>query len=109
MPAEIAKGTVPAQTVVIGNTIAARNFTYTVNALAPTISVATFAVRTPGGTQLLLADCTVASNVVTRPLVAHTVTAEWPKGRLNWDIEVTISGAQKTWVSGEFVMLATAQ
>jgi len=109
MPAEIAKGTVPTQTLVVGNTLPARQFTFSVNAGAPTISAAYFAVKTPAGVQLLRTACSIAGAVVTRPSVAASTTAAWPAGRLNWDIEVTISGQEKTYIGGQFNLLTTAQ
>ena len=109
MPAEIAKGTAPIQTIVCGNTLPARPFTFAVNSSAPTISSAFFAVKTPAGVQLLRAACSIAGAVVTRPSVTAAVTATWPAGRLNWDIETTISGEEKTYIGGQFAMLATAQ
>lgn len=109
MPAETAKGTAPAQTLVIGNTLPARPFTFAVNAGAPTISAAYFAVKTPAGVQLLRVACSIAGAVVTRPSVAAAVTAAWPAGRLNWDIEITIDGQEKTYIGGQFNLLTTAQ
>ena len=104
-----AQGTAPLQTIVVGNTIPARNFTYTVNSVTPSITEAWFAVKTPGGKQLIRVACAIAGGVVTRPVVAASVTANWPVGRLNWDIETTVSSQEKTWVFGEFLMLKTAQ
>ena len=105
----VAQGTAPAQTLVIGNTLHARAFTFAVNAAAPTISAAYFAVKTPAGVQLLRVACSIAGAVVTRPSVAAAVTAAWPAGRLNWDIETTIGGVEKTYIKGEFALLVTAQ
>ena len=109
MPAETAKGTVPIQILVCGNTLPALEFTYSVNDAAPTISAAYFAVKTPAGVQLLRVACPIAGAVVTRPSVSATVTAAWPTGRLNWDLETTVSGQEKTWVGGQFTVLPTAQ
>ena len=105
----VAQGSAPTQTLVIGNTLPARAFTYSINASPPTISAAFFAVKTPAGVQLLRAACSIAGAVVTRPSVSATVTAAWPSGRLNWDIETTIGGVEKTYIKGEFALLVTAQ
>lgn len=109
MPAEIASGTVPTQTIKQGNTLPARQFTYSLNGNAPTITAAFFAVKTPAGVQLLRVPCTIAGAVVTRPAVAATVTATWPPGRLNWDIETTVSLQEKTWIEGQLFLKTTAQ
>jgi len=105
----VAQGSAPTQTLVIGNTLPARAFTYSVNAASPTISAAFFAVKTPAGVQLLRVACTIVGAVVTRPVVLPAVTAVWPAGRLNWDIETTIGGVEKTYIKGEFALLVTSQ
>lgn len=105
----VAQGSAPTQTLVIGNTLPARAFTYSINASAPTISSAFFAVKTPAGVQLLRVACTIVGAVVTRPVVLPSVTATWPVGRINWDIETTIGGVEKTYIKGEFAMLKTSQ
>jgi hypothetical protein len=53
--------------------------------------------------------CSIAGAIVTRPEVNATITAQWPSGRLNWDIEVTIAGQEKTWIEGQFFLKPTAQ
>lgn len=103
------QGEVPIQQVVRGDTLEARDFTILVNNAAPTITSATFGVK--HGSVLIYGpvSCVVASNVVTRPSIADTVTQDWGKQQYTWDIRCTIAGVAKTWIKGSFTMLRSEQ
>jgi hypothetical protein len=106
-----AQGTLATETIVAGNDIAARQFTFSVNSTPADISSARFSARRSSRikTHLLELDCDVSGATVTRPVIDAETTATWPE-LVNWDIELTLaSGVVKTWVRGSFTLLDTEQ
>jgi len=103
------QGQIPDEQLVRGDTLEARNFTVTVNGVAPTISSATFGVKNGSTVIYGPVSCVVAGNVITRPSVAESVTSDWAKQNYTWDIRCTISGVTKTWVKGSITMLRSEQ
>ena len=103
------QGEFPSQQVVRGDTIEAENFSILIDGVAPTISSATFGVKNGATTVYGPVSCTIASNVVTRPAIADTVTSDWSKQNYTWDIRCVVSGISKTWIKGKFAMLRSEQ
>lgn len=97
------------QTLVSGNDIAAREFSYTVNGYGPSITAASFAVKNEKGVQIYKAACAFTGSTVTRPIVADEVIATWGVGVLSWDIKITYLGINKTYIRGTFTILKTDQ
>jgi len=96
------QGTVPAQELVRGDTLKARNFAYGINAVPAVITSATFGVK-KGAVQVYgPVACVVSGDTITRPLVADTITSTWPRAVLTWDIRCEVGGIFTTWVKGTF-------
>lgn len=100
---------VPVQQLVRGDTLEERDFTVWVNNAEPVISSATFGVKHGSTVIYGPVSCSVASNIVTRPSVAESVTQDWGKQNYTWDIRCTIGGVSKTWIKGQFTMLRSEQ
>lgn len=103
------QGAVPNEQIVRGDTLETRDFTILVNGAVPTITSATFGVKNGSTVIYGPVSCSVASNVITRPSIAESVTQDWGKQSYTWDIRCTIGGVSKTWVKGTFVMLRSEQ
>lgn len=103
------QGEVPVQQVVRGDTLSSRDFTILVNGSPPTISSATFGVKHGSVVIYGPVSCVVASNVVTRPAIAESITSDWGKQSYTWDIRCTIDGVSRTWIKGSFAMLRSEQ